>query len=204
MTESDWLRELLVSVQLENFYLKFREDDITLPSHFDHLPQDYLTKKGLSAPAQKRLLAAVKKAKKVEKKYVKKHGHISDKAATLKSGGHLIDEANIALGPELGDGSFGVVREGIWTPSKSRQVKVAVKSLKLDDDIESLNDFMLEITAMHRLSNEFLLPLYGIVLGNPIKIVSQLAPKGILKLPRNHMKADFYQVFRKSTHTTSC
>ena len=54
---------------------------------------------------------------------------------------------------------------------------MAVKSLKLDDDIDSLNDFMLEITAMHRLSNDYLLPLYGVVLGNPIKIVSQLGTR---------------------------
>ena len=125
VNDSDWLRELLVSVQLENFYLKFRDDHITLPSHFDHLPDDYLSRKGLSEPAKKRLLAAVKKAKKVEKKYVKKHGPILDKTAnsTLNaSAGHLIDESHIALGPELGDGSFGVVREGIWS-NKGRQVK---------------------------------------------------------------------------------
>ena len=73
-----------------------------------------MTKKGLSHPAQKRLLAAVKKARKAEKKYVKKHGPITEKTLTLTSNGtgHLIDEAHIALGPELGDGSFGVVREG--------------------------------------------------------------------------------------------
>ena len=106
--------EFSIHKKLENFYLKFREDDITLPSHFDHLPENYLTKKGLSHPAQKRLLAAVKKARKAEKKYVKKHGPITEKASTLTSNGtgHLIDEAHIALGPELGDGSFGVVREG--------------------------------------------------------------------------------------------
>ena len=120
-TMSDWLRELLASVQLENFYLKFREDDITLPSHFDHLPENYLTKKGLSAPAQKRLLAAVKKARKAEKKYVKKHGPISERQTSApisnQSSGHLIDEGSLALGPELGDGSFGVVRE-VFTFSK--------------------------------------------------------------------------------------
>ena len=69
---ADWLREILVSVQLEQFYLKFKEDDISLPSHFDHVTPGYLTKKGLSGPAQKRLLDAVKKYKKKEKKYNKK------------------------------------------------------------------------------------------------------------------------------------
>ena len=59
-------------MQLEQFYLKFKEDDILLPSHFDHVTTDYLSKKGLSIPAQKRLLDAVKKARKKEKKYNKK------------------------------------------------------------------------------------------------------------------------------------
>ena len=74
-TNNDWLREILISVQLEQFYLKFKEDDISLPSHFDHVTSGYLAKKGLSGPAQKRLLDAVKKYRKKEKKYNKKVSH---------------------------------------------------------------------------------------------------------------------------------
>ena len=43
-----------------------------------------------------------------------------------------------------------------------------------------LKDFILEISAMHTLNNRYLLPLYGVVLSNPIKIISQLAPDGNL------------------------
>ena len=69
---NDWLRQILISVQLEQFYLKFKEDDLSLPSHFDHVTDEYLSGKGLSGPAQKRFRDALKKAKKKEKKYNKK------------------------------------------------------------------------------------------------------------------------------------
>jgi len=63
MTSQDWLREILISVQLEQFYLKFKEDDLSLPSHFDHVTDQDLTRKGLSVPAQKRLRDALSKEK---------------------------------------------------------------------------------------------------------------------------------------------
>lgn len=72
MPERSWLRDLLCSVQLESYYLKFKEDNITHPTHFDHVTQQYLTDLGLSIPAQRRLREAVKKEKKKDKKHKKK------------------------------------------------------------------------------------------------------------------------------------
>ena len=46
--------------------------------------------------------------------------------------------------------------------------------------MSSLQDFILEISAMHKLNNRYLLPLYGVVLSSPMKIISQLAPDGNL------------------------
>ena len=72
MNEGSWLRDLLSSVQLESYYLKFKEDNITHPAHFDHVTERYLTNLGLSIPAQRRLREAVKKEKKKDKKHKKK------------------------------------------------------------------------------------------------------------------------------------
>ena len=56
----------------KSFYLKFKEAEITHPSHFDHVTEKYLSDLGLSIPAQRRLRDAVKKEKKKDKKYKKK------------------------------------------------------------------------------------------------------------------------------------
>ena len=97
---------------------------------------------------------------------------------TLDQTGGLIDESSIVEGAELGDGSFGVVLSGMWTKGNA-QIPVAIKSLKLND-IEALQDFILEMNAMHQLRHKYLLPLYGIVLSSPLKMVTQLAPGGSL------------------------
>ena len=72
MSDRSWLLNLLCSVQLEEYFLKFKEDNITHPSHFDHVSQKYLTDLGLSVPAQRRLRDVVKKENKKDKKHKKK------------------------------------------------------------------------------------------------------------------------------------
>ena len=59
---------------------------------------------------------------------------------------------------------------------------VQIGLFKLGDEVDmsSLQDFILEISAMNKLNNQYLLPLYGVVLSNPLKIISQLAPEGNL------------------------
>jgi len=47
-------------------------------------------------------------------------------------------------------------------------------------DAGALQDFILEMNAMHQLRHKYLLPLYGIVLSSPLKMVTQLAPGGSL------------------------
>ena len=51
--------------------LPIQDADITLPEHFDHVTPSFLSSIGLSEPAQRRLLAAVKKEKKRNKKHLK-------------------------------------------------------------------------------------------------------------------------------------
>lgn len=113
----------------------------------------------------------------------------------------LIRESELQLLERLGDGTFGVVRRGEWTGPNGRvvrtqcrgaggragekarrgspslppvaiQLSVAVKCLKagvLDSD--GLDDFIREVNAMHSLSHQNLIRLYGIVLTQPMKMV---------------------------------
>ena len=92
---------------------------------------------GLSVPAQRRLRDAVKKEKKKDKKFKKKYGkglpnlNISEKTyENIDQRGALIEETSIEVGEELGDGSFGVVRAGIWS-NGNLKIPVAIKSLKV-------------------------------------------------------------------------
>ncbi|XP_038561446.1 activated CDC42 kinase 1-like isoform X2 [Micropterus salmoides] len=93
----------------------------------------------------------------------------------------LIRESELQLFERLGDGTFGVVRRGEWTGPNGRVLSVAVKCLKagvLDSD--GLDDFIREVNAMHSLSHQNLIRLYGIVLTQPMKMVVELAPLGSL------------------------
>ncbi|KAM4606177.1 activated CDC42 kinase 1 [Polymixia lowei] len=93
----------------------------------------------------------------------------------------LIREAELQLFERLGDGSFGVVRRGEWTGPNGRVLSVAVKCLKAGMlDSEGLDDFIREVNAMHSLSHQNLIRLYGIVLTQPMKMVTELAPLGSL------------------------
>ena len=59
------------------------------------------------------------------------------------------------LGRKLGDGSFGVVRQGEWTTHSGTTIQVAVKVLKQDpySNPHLMEDFMKEVQAMHLLDH---------------------------------------------------
>ena len=62
---------------------------------------------------------------------------------------------DIVQGVKLGDGSFGVVKQGAWTTSNGKIKQVAVKILKQDvlHVPGALEDFMREVQAMHSLDD---------------------------------------------------
>lgn len=61
---SDWLNEVLEETGLEQFYTKLTNDlQLTKLSHFDFVSEEDLLQLGMSKPAAKRLLAAIKKRK---------------------------------------------------------------------------------------------------------------------------------------------
>lgn len=61
---TEWLSELLDEVGLQQFYPKLTNDlQLTKLSHFDFVSENDLIELGISRPASKRLLAAIRKRK---------------------------------------------------------------------------------------------------------------------------------------------
>ncbi|XP_077171048.1 non-receptor tyrosine-protein kinase TNK1 isoform X2 [Paroedura picta] len=102
-----------------------------------------------------------------------------DPDASLKC---LISEWDLALHERLGDGCFGVVHRAEWNAPGGTTIPVAVKSLRSDasSDPGALLDFLNEVNAMCCLDHPNLLRLHGVVLTQPLKMVTELAPLGSL------------------------
>ncbi|XP_031705994.1 activated CDC42 kinase 1 isoform X1 [Anarrhichthys ocellatus] len=201
---TEWLLELLTDVQLQQYFLRIRDElNVTRLSHFDYVKNEDLEKIGMGRPGQRRLWEAVKRRRALYKRKswmskvfpVKRpdadpqqplpQGASSGVAPANSEPGAsltcLIRESELQLLERLGDGTFGVVRRGEWTGPNGRVLSVAVKCLKagvLDSD--GLDDFIREVNAMHSLSHQNLIRLYGIVLTQPMKMVAELAPLGSL------------------------
>ncbi|KAM3593168.1 uncharacterized protein V6R79_007065 [Siganus canaliculatus] len=201
---TEWLLELLTDVQLQQYFLRVRDElNVTRLSHFDYVKNEDLEKIGMGRPGQRRLWEAVKRRRALYKRKswmskvfpvkrpdadpqqpVPQGASSSAASASSDSGASLtclIREPELQLFERLGDGTFGVVRRGEWTGPNGRVLSVAVKCLKagvLDSD--GLDDFIREVNAMHSLSHQNLIRLYGIVLTQPMKMVTELAPLGSL------------------------
>ncbi|CAH0385036.1 unnamed protein product [Bemisia tabaci] len=193
--DGDWLLELLRDIQLEQFLRRLQDDlQVTRLSHFDYVQTEDLEKIGMGKPAARRLLEAVKKKKTAQwrRSLLNKILPVQhSKSATLPKSSDrnlglgltcLIQEKEIKLTSKLGDGTFGVVRKGDWQQPNGRTVSVAVKILK--QDALSLpgvfEDFVKEVQAMHVLDHPNLIRLYGVVLSQPLMMVTELAPLGSL------------------------
>nr|CAH7760487.1 unnamed protein product [Callosobruchus chinensis] len=191
----DWLGNLLIEVQLNQFLVPIRDDlQITRLEHFDFVKTDDLESIGISKPGARRLLEAVKKKRTQQKKrnLINKLIPVSNKTLGTKRNEDtiaisdftscLIQESNISLSIKLGDGSFGVVRRGEWTSPNGRSVPVAVKVLKADalNQPGVFEDFIKEVQAMHVMCHQNLIRLYGVVLSQPMMMVTELAPLGSL------------------------
>nr|XP_046263745.1 tyrosine kinase, non-receptor, 2b isoform X7 [Scatophagus argus] len=61
---TEWLLELLMEVQLQQYFLRIRDDlNVTRLSHFDYVKSEDLEKIGMGRPGQRRLWEAVKRRK---------------------------------------------------------------------------------------------------------------------------------------------
>ncbi|XP_035510005.1 activated CDC42 kinase 1 isoform X2 [Morone saxatilis] len=203
---TEWLLELLTDVQLQQYFLRLRDElNVTRLSHFDYVKNEDLEKIGMGRPGQRRLWEAVKRRRALYKRKswmskvfpVKRPDADAQGASPLPQGASssappatseagasltcLIRESELQLFERLGDGTFGVVRRGEWTGPNGGVLSVAVKCLKASVlDSDGLDDFIREVNAMHSLSHQNLIRLYGIVLTQPMKMVVELAPLGSL------------------------
>ncbi|KAM8974306.1 non-receptor tyrosine-protein kinase TNK1 isoform 2-T2 [Pelodytes ibericus] len=205
---TEWLLTLLREVQLEQFYPKIRDElNVTRPGHFDFVKPFDLDQIGMGRPGQRRLFEALKRRKppvrpkswmykvfatkgqdQAESPPCPDIPHFpsssptsgrTDPECSLKC---LINERDLSMYERLGDGCFGVVRRGDWRVPSGRTVSVAVKSLRTDTcaDPQALLDFLQEVNSMYALDHPHLIRLYGVVLTQPLKMVTELAPLGSL------------------------
>ncbi|XP_055854029.1 activated Cdc42 kinase Ack [Episyrphus balteatus] len=194
-TETEWLEDLLREVQLEQFLARIRDDlQVTRLAHFDYVQPTDLERCGLGKPAIRRLMEAVRKKKAHQwrknilskligggKQPSKKQSNVpkENQSTQLTC---LIHEKDVTLGIKLGDGSFGVVRKGEWTTPSNRILQVAVKVLKSDNLTQPgiIDDFFREVQAMHALDHPNLVRLHGVVLSQPMMMITELAERGSL------------------------
>ncbi|XP_062841435.1 activated CDC42 kinase 1 isoform X2 [Trichomycterus rosablanca] len=206
---TEWLLELLTDVQLQQYFLRIRDElNVTRLSHFEYVKSEDLEKIGMGRPGQRRLWEAVKRRRAMCKRkswmskvFTGKRPDSESQTGTASRGSSpsaaqgeyagdaqpaaltcLISERDLTLCEKLGDGSFGVVKRGEWQAPSGRVLNVAVKCLKADllEQSDGLDDFIREVNAMHSLNHQNLIRLYGVILTHPMKMVTELAPLGSL------------------------
>jgi hypothetical protein len=203
IVESQWLLDLLSEIELDQFYTAIKDElQISRLAHFDYVHADDLAKIGLSKPRIRQLLDHVKKKKtqqwrkNILSKLIGGGKQINHQPSVKKSSIEaatsvaknqpsqaltcLIHEKDITLSIKLGDGSFGVVKRGEWD-TQNGSIPVAVKVLKADTlSPHVFEDFFKEVQSMHMLDHPNLIRLFGVVLSQPMMMVTELAENGSL------------------------
>ncbi|XP_053114769.1 non-receptor tyrosine-protein kinase TNK1 isoform X2 [Hemicordylus capensis] len=198
---TDWLLQLLTEIQLEQFYSRIRDElNITRPGHFDYVRPADLDRIGMGRPGQRRLEEALKRRKPpgqrpmswVYKMFTGGKCPENEETPTPEPSAPrvdadvslkcLISEWDLRIRDRLGDGCFGVVYRAEWSTPGGGGLSVAVKSLRSDvsSDPGALIDFLNEVNAMCCLDHPNLIRLHGVVLTQPLKMVTELAPLGSL------------------------
>ncbi|XP_035888993.1 non-receptor tyrosine-protein kinase TNK1 isoform X3 [Phyllostomus discolor] len=180
-----WLLRLLRDIQLAQFYPSILEElNVTRPEHFDFVRPEDLDGIGMGRPAQRRLAEAVKRHRSGNKKETTppsdSPSFLPEPEGGLKC---LIPDGAVSRGELLGSGCFGVVHRGLWTLPSGQTVPVAIKSLRVAPKGPvgtELRDFLREVSVMMNLEHPHLLHLHGLVLGQPLQMVMELAPLGSL------------------------
>ncbi|XP_032439440.1 non-receptor tyrosine-protein kinase TNK1 [Xiphophorus hellerii] len=190
--DTQWLHQLLAEVQLEKFYVRVRDGlNITRVEHFNYVKESDLEHIGISKPAQRRLWEALKRYKttaRLRRNMLNKRdgGEQSGPAGPVqpqeRTAPRLIQDSELILGEKLGSGSFGVVKRGEWHTQTGRVLPVAVKSLRSSrsTQADTLADFLQEVSTMQSLDHPYIIRLYGVVLTQPLKMVTELAVLGSL------------------------
>lgn len=85
----------------------------------------------------------------------------------------MIDEV------ELGSGNFGCVKKGVFK-MESKQIDVAIKVLKNENDKSVKEEMMREAHIMHQLSDPFIVRMIGLCEAEVLMLVMEMAPAGPL------------------------
>ncbi|XP_067117900.1 non-receptor tyrosine-protein kinase TNK1 [Osmerus mordax] len=199
--DTQWLYHLLAEVQLERFYLRVRDGlNITRVEHFSYVKEADLEQIGISKPGQRRLWEALKRYKLnmrprswMTKVFSGRGPEVGDQWSagapsqsqsqdTRRNVSCLIQDSDLTMGEKLGSGSFGVVKRAEWQTPTGKVLPVAVKSLRssLSRQTDTLTDFLQEVTTMQSLDHSNIIRLYGVVLTQPLKMVTELANLGSL------------------------
>lgn len=189
--DTQWLYQLLSEVQLEKFYLRVRDGlNITRIEHFAYVKEGDLEQIGISKPAQRRLWDALKRHKTNSRSRPKVFGSRegegpaapNQELSSSRMLPSLIQDSELVLAEKLGSGSFGVVRRAEWHTPSGRVLPVAVKSLRnsRSAQTDTLSDFLQEVSTMQSLDHPNIIRLYGVVLTQPLKMVTELAALGSL------------------------
>ncbi|VDN58447.1 unnamed protein product [Dracunculus medinensis] len=193
------LLEVLNETDLMNFERKLAvELQMTRLEHFDHVTDDELKSYlNISQPAVRRLRQAIIEKKKKLKKSKglfstigRKDGREASKIVSttatalrdppkVENNTCLISKDQVDLFERLGEGSFAIVRRGVWKRSDDRKIDVAVKILR-ESSTEVIRDLELEIHNMQKLQHPNLVRLYGIIFAIPAMMVVEFCEGGSL------------------------
>ncbi|KAB5579379.1 hypothetical protein PHYPO_G00194380 [Pangasianodon hypophthalmus] len=195
--DTQLLYQLLAEVQLERFFLKIRDElNVTRIEHLDYVKDTDLEQIGIRKPGQRRLWEAVKRYKTnmrprswMAKVFRGPEGGDQSSGGVPGPGPDvvraltcLIKDSELMFGDKLGSGSFGVVRKAEWHMPTGQVLPVAVKTLRssMSREADLITDFLQEVTTMQSLDHPNIIRLYGVVLTQPLKMVTELATFGSL------------------------
>ncbi|KAK3546496.1 hypothetical protein QTP70_026342 [Hemibagrus guttatus] len=198
--DTQLLYQLLAEVQLERFFLKIREElNVTRIEHLDYVKDTDLEQIGIKKPGQRRLWEAVKRYKMsmrprswMSKVFPGRAPEGGDQSTgstvpgpgpdTVRALTCLIRDSELVFGEKLGSGSFGVVKKAEWHTPTGQVVNVAVKTLRasMSREADLITEFLQEVTIMLSLDHPNIIRLYGVVLTQPLKMVTELASLGSL------------------------
>ncbi|KAM9501828.1 non-receptor tyrosine-protein kinase TNK1 isoform 2-T2 [Clarias gariepinus] len=197
--DSQLLYQLLADVQLERFFQKIRDElNVTRVEHLDYVKDTDLELIGIRKPGQRRLWEAVKRHKmnaRPRSWMARVFTGRGPEGGDQSSGGSpgpgpetgralacLIHDSELVFGERLGSGNFGVVKKAEWHAPNGQVLPVAVKSLRnnMSRDADLVTEFLQEVTTMQSLDHPNIIRLYGVVLTQPLKMVTELAVVGAL------------------------